>query len=91
MVSDYGDEEIILEPDDEAWMIANYGEPEEFPAHALPPAPQHTPEWVEAEAKRLYPLDLVGRLEWMQRMAWNAATPTDRDRILRLTRRLRGM
>lgn len=61
------------------------------PPYALPPEPHHTPEWVEAESKRLYPLDLVGRLEWLDRMAWNAATPADRSEILRLKRRLRGM
>jgi hypothetical protein len=60
------------------------------PPCALPAEPHHTPEWVENEAKRLYPLDLVGRVEWLHRMAWNAATPADRHEILRRIRRLRG-
>lgn len=48
-------------------------------------------EWVMAESIRLYPLDLVVRVEWLTAMANAHTNEAERHEIHRRIRRLRGV
>lgn len=46
--------------------------------------------YVVRESQRLYPLDLVARIEWMTEQAYATLNESDRHAILTAVRRLRN-
>jgi hypothetical protein len=50
----------------------------------------NAPEQVIREAMRLYPLDLVARIDWLTEQAYASTSEADRHAILMAVRQIRG-
>ena len=50
----------------------------------------NSPDWVLNESKRLFPLDLVARIDWLYKMAHLSTSESDRHEIETAIRRLRN-
>ena len=50
----------------------------------------NSPDWVLKESQRLFPLDLVARIDWLYEMAHSSTSESDRHEIETAIRRLRN-